>query len=140
MTKPRHKVFKSKPRITTPLTFDLEGEKTDGREWSESFTARPAIPGAILLDFIADADSNDGGRAAEALVTFMTDVLIEEDKNRFTDLIRDTDRIIEIELLGDICEWLVSEYASRPTEQSSTSVAGVSTSGTGSTEPSLAEA
>lgn len=124
MTK-RHKVFTSKPKVETPVTFELDGEL---------FTARPAIPGAMLLDFIADADSNDGGRAAEALIEFMTKVLVAEDRERFVDLIHDEERVIEIELIADICEYLVSEYASRPTASSKASVDGPSTSGSGSME------
>lgn len=120
----RHKVFNSKPKVQTPVTFELDGD---------SFTAVPAIPGAKLLDFIADADSNDGGRASQALVDFMESVIVPEDRERFTALIRDEDRVIEIELLAEICEWLVGEYAQRPTESPSASFAGPPSSGSGST-------
>ena len=122
--KARHKIFKSKPQVVTPVTFELDGEK---------FTALPAIPGAKLLDFIRDADSGDGGRAAQALVDFLQDVIVEEDRDRFAELIRDERRPIEIALIAEICEWLVGEYAVRPTEAPKPSPAGRSRSGRGST-------
>lgn len=108
----RHKSFKTKKKSTEPVTFDLEDKE---------FTAVPSKPGALILDFIADADSNDGGRAAGALVSFIVDSLIEEDKARFNELIRDPKISVEIETLAEICEYLVGEYASRPTEKSSSS-------------------
>lgn len=120
----RHKVFTSKPKVQTPVTFELDGEK---------FTAVPAIPGAKLLDFIADADSDDGGRASQALVDFMQGVIIEQDRDRFAALIRDEERVVEIETLAEICEWLVGEYAARPTESPKPPAAGRSRSGRGST-------
>lgn len=123
MTK-RHKVFTSKPKVQTPVTFELDGEQ---------FTAVPAIPGAKLLDFIADADSDDGGRASQALIDFMESVIVEDDRERFTTMIRDEARVIEIELLAEICEWLVGEYATRPTEPSKSSASGPRKSGRGST-------
>lgn len=120
----RHKVFSSKPKVKTPVTFELDGEE---------FTAVPQVPGARLLDFIADADSGDGGRAAQALVDFLTGVIVEEDRERFVSLIHDPDKVVEIDTLAEICEWMVGEYAKRPTELSSPSSAGRSRSGRGST-------
>jgi len=121
----RHRTFSSKPKVQTPVTFELDGE---------DFEARAAIPGAKLLDFIADADSDDGGRASQALIDFMESVIIKDHQERFRALIRDEDRPIEIELLAEICEWLVGEYASRPTESPSARFDTPSATGLGSTE------
>lgn len=122
MTKARHKSFTSKPRIQTPVTFELDGE---------AFTAKPAIPGALLLDFIADADSDDGGRAAQALIDFVTNVIVPDDRERFTQLVRDEERIVEIETLAEVVEFLVEEYASRPTESPADSSVGSAATSTG---------
>lgn len=121
----RHRTFSSKPKVQTPVTFELDGE---------TFEAKAAIPGAKLLDFIADADSDDGGRASQALIDFMESCIVKNDRERFVALIRDEERIIEIETLAEICEWLVGEYAARPTESPTARFDGQSTSGTGSTE------
>lgn len=104
----RHRDFSSKrKKQSEPVTFTVEGQ---------DFTAAKSIPGAVLLDFVADADSNDGGRAAGALVQFIENVIVEDDRERFQKLIRDPDIDVDIELLAEICEWLVSEYAARPTD------------------------
>jgi hypothetical protein len=121
----RHRTFSSRPKVLTPVTFELN---------DESFTAVPSVPGAKLLDFIADADSNDGGRAAQALVDFLEGAIIEDDRERFRNLIRDPEQSVEIEVIAEICEWLVGEYSQRPTTPPTQPSAGPSPSGTGSTE------
>jgi len=109
----RHRDFSSKRKKTTdPVTFTIE---------SETFTAQPSIPGAVLLDFIADADSGDGGRAAQALVDFIEKVVVEDEREAFRDVIRDPEKDIDIATLAEICEWLVGEYTARPTDSPSPS-------------------
>lgn len=122
-----------KPRVKTPVTFDLAGQDAAGLGWTETFVAAPSIPGAMLLDFIADADSGDGGKAAQALVDFLAGVISPDDRDRFNELIRDPDKTVEIETLAEICEWLVGEYATRPTEPSRPSPTGRPRSGRSST-------
>ncbi len=128
---PRHKSFSTKKRKNVdPVTFDVN---------EEDFTAVPTRPGAVVLDFIADADSNDGGRAAAALVSFIVDSLVDEDKERFSALIRDPKVNVEIEDLAAICEFLISEYASRPTEKSEPSSTGTSPKRAGRTARTSSE-
>jgi hypothetical protein len=122
----RHKDFSAGPRNNDPITFTLEGE---------SFAAKSNIPGAKLLDFVVEADSTDGGKAAAALVDFIKTSLVKEDVDRFTTLIEDDDKSIQIETLGAICEWLVEQYTARPTQLPSTSLDGQTTNGPGSTAP-----
>lgn len=124
----RHKSFSAGKRSKDPVTFDIETEDT-----THSFSAVPAIPGARLLDFIADADSDDGGKAAGAIIEFITDCVTDEDRERFSTVIRDPEISIEIETLAAIVEFLVGEYTTRPTTGSVPSVPGPSESGTGST-------
>lgn len=131
----RHKSFSAGARTKEPVTFDIETE-----DKTESFTAVPAIPGARLLDFISDADSQDGGRAAGAIIEFLTDCIVEEDKERFSATLRDPKISIEIETLAAICEFLVGEYTQRPTTASVESATGRSNTGTGSMEPVSATA
>lgn len=126
----RHKDFSVKVEELEPVTFTIDDQE---------FAAEDAVPGAILLDFIKDADSGDGGRAAGALIDFIERVIVDEDRERFRDLIRDPKKKIDIALLGSICEWLVSEYAERPTKQPSRSSTTRTRSGSGSTEDSLAK-
>jgi hypothetical protein len=114
----RHRSFDVATPVDDAVTFDINGVDIGKHKWTESFTAVPAIPGAKLLDFISDADSNDGGRASQALVDFLEGVIVPEDRERFQEMIRDETKVIEIETLAAICEWLVEQYAVRPTPPS----------------------
>lgn len=112
-----------------PLGFELNGKE---------FEAVPAVPGTVLLDFIRDADSDSGGDSARALYNFFEKVLEESDYARFKGILDDPKVIIDLEFIGEIASWLVSEYSARPTTQPSPSSSGESTPGTTSTdEPSL---
>ena len=124
----RHKSFSAGARNREPVTFDIESE-----DRKETFTAVPAIPGARLLDFIADADSNDGGKAAAAIIDFLVDCVVEDDKERFKSALHDPDFSIDVEVLGSITEFLVGEYTQRPTTAPASSAGGQSTNGNGST-------
>jgi hypothetical protein len=130
----RHKSFSTRRPETKPVTFDLEGTGIDSKSWKESFEAIPQVPGASLLDFIADADSNQGGRASQAVIDFLEGCVIDEDKERFRELIRDPKRVIHIDDIADVCEWLVEVYTDdTPTEPPASRAAPRSRSGRGST-------
>jgi len=113
-----------------PLGFALNGEE---------FVCRPAVAGAVLLDFVRRADSNSGGMAADAIVEFLEDSLEENDKERFVAMIRDPEVIVEVDTLGEIAGWLIEQYTSRPTKPRSRSAGGRSSTGRGSTDISSEE-
>lgn len=137
----RHRSFSTRRPATKPVTFDLEGIDLNKKAWKESFEAIPQLPGASLLDFIADADSNEGGRASQAVIEFLEGCVLEDDKERFRELIRDPKRVIHIDDLADICEWLVEVYTDEtPTEPSTPPAAPRSRSGRGSTAPASTRA
>lgn len=110
MTKTRTRDFGATKRLTDfdPLNFMLNGE---------TFNCRPAIQGNTLLDFVAEADSDDGGKAAGALRSFFAKSLTEEDYSKFTLMLDSPDVIVDLSVLGDIAGWLVEEYTSRPTTE-----------------------
>jgi hypothetical protein len=113
----RHKDFSGGKKITDfePLTFTLNKKK---------FTAKPAIQGSVLLEFVASADSDSGGAAATALYSFFEDVMEPDEYKRFMDVLKDPKVIIDMGLIGEIASWLVEEYATRPTEQPELSPSG----------------
>lgn len=113
-----------------PLSFGLNGEE---------FACKQAISGALLLDFVRRADSDSGGMAAEAIVEFLGQALTEDDAERFDALIKDPERIVEIETLGEIVGWLVEQYTTRPTKARSRSASGRSSAGPTSTATSSDE-
>jgi len=121
----RHKDFSSGTKVKTPLTFNID---------EEEFTARPAVPGALLLDFVAEADSEDPVRAADAVMSFFDLALVDEDKDRFRDFIRDPDVAIQMDIIAQVIEWLVEQYTARPTPPPSPSRNTRTRSGRGSTD------
>lgn len=131
-TKTRFKDFGQTQSVSDfpPLGFALNGEE---------FTCHPAIAGATLLDFVKRADSDSGGVAADAIVTFLEEALEDQERDRFKALILDPEQIVEVETLGEIAGWLVEQYATRPTKEPSRSSNGHKAAGTGSTDTSSDE-
>ncbi len=119
----RHKDFGAPKTMADfePVTFALAGEE---------FTCHSAVQGSVLLRFIADADSNDGGRAAQAMRWFFTQVMSEDEVKRFYELIDGDDFVIDMQALAEITSWLVETYSSRPTEPSKPSQGGRKKAGT----------
>lgn len=67
---------------------------------------------------------DDDGRAfidRDGATRYFSQVLIDEDWPRYIALLADKKRIIRIETLGEIVEWLTEEYAGRPTTPSAPS-------------------
>ena len=110
MTK-RHKDFgrTKKAEDYEPLSFTLEGQE---------FNCKPAMNGMSLLKFVREADSDDGGRAADAMVGLFDKVLLKEDAERFKALAEDPDVVIEMETLGEIAAWIIESYTKKDTPES----------------------
>ena len=106
--KPRTRDFGKSKRLADfePLNFTLN---------DETFNCKPAIQGQTLLQFVAEADSNDGSKAAHALYGFFEQTLVPDDYTRFDEMLKSDEVIVDLSLLGDIASWLVEEYTERPT-------------------------
>jgi len=91
-----------------PLSFKLHGE---------SFDCVPQVQGKLLLELVADSGSDDAAVSASIITKFFDYVLKDESLIRFNALIRDKEKIVSVETLGEITGWLVSEYTNRPEEQ-----------------------
>lgn len=122
----RHKTFAGGTSISEfePINFTLNGEE---------FNCHPAIPGAVLLEFVKDADSGTGD-SAKALYNFLASSMPEEEYEKLQKTLKNPKVIIEIETIGEIVTWLVEEYSSRPTQRPENSSNGDSNSGPTSTE------
>lgn len=94
------------------VAADGEPEVLEDRE--DTFTALATSPAGVMVDFAA-AGSQGGGKSAAALVEFLAQTLIDGDVDRFAELVRDKRVQIPVQTLGEIVEWLVAEYANRPT-------------------------
>lgn len=100
-----------------PITFRLN---------DEDFTCRPEIPGKTVLNLVArSSDENNPGAAANVVTDFFKTVLVPESRERFDALTEDPDRIVTMETLSSIIEWLVEQYTDRPTERPEVSSSGL---------------
>jgi hypothetical protein len=94
---------------TEPVTFKLHGEE---------FTCQANVPGKVLLDLVAKGAEDDSGAAGAVMVnTFFKAVLLPESYERFDALATNPDKIVTVETIGQIVEWLMEQYADRPTER-----------------------
>lgn len=124
----RRKTFRAGKSIDDfdPVEFDLN---------DQTFKCKPALQGAVLLEFVSRADSDSGGAAAGALYGFFKDCMEEEEYERFRAYLNDPKLIFDMSDIGEIASWLVEQYTARPTEQSGPSGSGLSSAGHTSTEP-----
>lgn len=87
------------------------------------YTCKPDIQGAVILEFIAAAETGSAGAAAKIL-PFFEDVLPEPDLVKFMAHLKSKDEIVELETLSDLVGYLIEEYTERPTEESEKSEDG----------------
>lgn len=97
-----------------PLSFKLHGEE---------FHCSPAIQGKYLLSLISDSTSGDPERSSKVVTEFFQKILTVESAERFNALL-DSDKIVTVETLADITEWLMEEYTERPNPQPEASSTG----------------
>lgn len=93
--------------VVEPIEFELEGE---------TFEAYGQVPGAVLLEFIAASSSEDSTGTAGAILAYLKSSMNRENFKRFDKLIRDPEKVIQLQVLADIVAYLVEERSSRPTE------------------------
>jgi hypothetical protein len=117
---PRFKNFGTPASSDEPIVFEL---------YEQSFRCRPAIQGRMLIDLVSQADQENMAKAALAILAFMDRVLVEESRVRFKEMTDSDDYIVDMQTLSDVMEWLIEQYAGRPTEGSSDSSAGSETTG-----------
>lgn len=106
-----------------PVRFTLEGatvgeDGSRGEPWEESFTCVPIPPAGMLDDLSAMAHVGADGTQifnAPSLLSFMRGVLIDQDVERFEDLVRSKAKVVELEALGSVVIWLAEEFTGRPT-------------------------
>lgn len=102
-------VPESEAKVVEPIEFELAGETIE---------ALGEVPGAVLLDFIANSGSDNSAETAAAIQTYLKDSFDEENGQKFQKISRDPKNKVKIEHLSEIVAHLVEERASRPTEAS----------------------
>lgn len=91
-----------------PLAFKLHGEE---------FFCRPQLQGKLLLNLVANTNSEDPVEAARTINKFFDSVLTADSKKPFNELLEDPDRLVSVDTLSEIVAWLIEEYTSRPNQQ-----------------------
>lgn len=91
-------------------------EKLSFKIYDEEFECIPALPGKTLLAFAAASDTEDGSESAKAITMFFEKVLTPESYARFEILAEDPDRLVTVETLAEIINWIVEAYSDRPTQ------------------------
>lgn len=94
--------------------------------FDQTFVCLPQPPAGSLTDVIAMADGSAASQAA-AVPTFFASILSDEDAERFNTLIHAKDRIVPLDMLVEILQWIVQEYTNRPTTPSSLLPPGANT-------------
>lgn len=119
---PIHRSFTSRA-TGAPITFDLNGE---------TFTCRPTVPGAILLDITEAHSRNDKMATVLEFAKLYDAAIIDEDAERFAKLIRSPGGP-DLDTLLELGAWLMEVIGNRPLERPSESGNGRSPSGPGTT-------
>ena len=101
--------------LSEPISFKLHGQ---------DFHCKPAIQGKVLLDMVTTASSDDQGAATAVIMNFFAATLTPESKIDFDALLATEDKIVSVEVLGEITAWLVEQYSGRPQQGPEHSVSG----------------
>lgn len=105
-----------------------EGEPKVVREQRRhTFTCRAQLTAGTMLDL-------QGAGQRLGYDRFMEQALTPADRVRWADLIRDPDAYLGADDLDAAIQWLVEQYAARPTTRSARSPRGPLSTGSGSTD------
>jgi hypothetical protein len=91
-----------------PISFKL---------WEEDFECVSSIQGKVLLDLVSDSGSDDPVKSAQTMNKFFAAALKKDSLEKFNTLLEDPEKIVTVELLGEIVGWLVEQYSNRPSER-----------------------
>lgn len=111
-----------------PIRFTLTGvyapgkhgpKGEDDKTWTEAFEALPIVPmaaaAALTEAFFVDDATGRRQQNPGAIVGFIRDALPDTEARRFMQLVHSKDKLMRIEVLADIVEYLSNRYTGRPT-------------------------
>ena len=87
-----------------PVTFGLYGEV---------FECYPEIQGVKLLEFTRDLTSGETSQVITTLLEFFENVCLPESYERLKEIVHSKDKIVKIETLTDIVNYVIEEYSER---------------------------
>jgi hypothetical protein len=109
-----------------PLVWVLSDKPLDPDQppkWSEEFTSVPSIPAAVASDFVTAVITDEEGNSIwpiDAILGYLRVGLVDEDKERFEQVIRDPAKSIASQTLGEVVRWLAPFQTGHPTTPSPT--------------------
>lgn len=103
---------------------NVEYEAISFKVYGEEFFCHPVIPGKILLRFVKMSNSENAAQTAEAIDEFFKHALVSESYDRFEALTNDPARLVTVETLAEIIQWIIEEQSDRPTQGSEPSQSG----------------
>lgn len=80
--------------------FDINGEV---------FHFSPNIPGAVLVDFLSEADEDNPAAMAGVVNNLLEAAIIADDIDRFNTFIRDPKNNVDLELLAELCGFIAEQ-------------------------------
>lgn len=125
-----------------PIGFTIYGERRDGSEWTEDYDCLGRVAPSVLLTLMSTVSIDTRGRAAyqvPALISFVNQLLVPDDRDRWAALMSDDDRLLDPAVLAELVEWLSEEVFGRPlarrTGSASSSPPAETSSSPGSSSP-----
>jgi hypothetical protein len=114
------------PAVTNPADVEFEFEVSPGQ--FKKITAHAPTTGQLALYLNHQEDANSGG--VRAMFQLLADILSDADYGMIESQLRDG---LDVEVIVEIIQYLVSEWSSRPTGPPPGSSASRRTTGAGST-------
>lgn len=122
-----------------PKRFTSRRPPADFTIDEDTFTAVGTVPAELMKTLMAEAEklgaATDFASRYEGIKTIVEGVLLPESLARFRTRLADLDNPIDMEALGDVSTWLLTEvYSKRPTPSPSPSGTSESNGGMPSTD------
>lgn len=93
----------------------------DGTE----FHLEKSVPGAVLLDFISGADSEDPAAMAKTVQSLLDEAIAEDEREAFNAYIRDKKNNVTLDVLSEIAGFAAEVLsAGNPHQQPASSLTG----------------
>jgi len=105
--------------------------------YDQTFQVRGAMSGVRLLKIMRALDGaqkENEESTTEAVLKFITDAFLIEDRERGLDFLENAEPPVEFPLLMEIIQWLVEQYVGNPTEPVEQSQPTSTSTGTSSSE------
>jgi hypothetical protein len=101
-------------------TIEEDAEEVQFSLYGETFNCRRGIPGKVMIDLASRTgdDSNPASNAAVIDDFFKAVLSGEEEYERFDEMCKDPDKLIQIDQIMEIVTWLMETYSERPTSRS----------------------